>query len=208
MNPFLLSIWCVDRQFIYAVDSIRSLSLSFQWWFQCLQRLSFRLQFVYQQRHSFWQFHASAMNLILLPIWWIDHQFIYAVDSIRPLSLRFQWRFQCLQRLSFRWWFGYQQWHSVFDNSMRQPWLYFWYRFDASSVNSLTMSITYVGCYSVFIDDFKVYSCSVFAGNLWISHYIAFLTIPCVNHDSIFAIDLMHRSWIHWHCRLYTSAVT
>jgi hypothetical protein len=34
------------------------------------------------------------------------------------------------------------------------------------------------------------------------------LTIPCVNHDSIFAIDLMHRWWIHWLCRFHTSAVT
>jgi len=63
-------------------------------------------------------------------------QFIYYIDSICPLSLSFQWRFQCLQRLSFHWRFMDQQWHNVFDNSMRQPWLKFCYRFDASVVIS------------------------------------------------------------------------
>jgi len=48
--------------------------------------------------------------------------------------------------------------------------------------------------HSVFSDDFKFYSESVFADYLWISSDIAFLTIPCVGHDSIFAIDLMRRS--------------
>jgi hypothetical protein len=45
-------------------------------------------------------------------------------------------------------------------------------------VNSLTLSIPYVGCHSVFIDDFKVYSYSVFAADLSISGDITFLTIP------------------------------
>jgi hypothetical protein len=75
-------------------------------------------------------------------------------------------------------------------------------------VNSLTLSITYVGCHTVFIDDFKVYSYFVFAGDLWISRDIAFLTIPCVSHEFIFAIDLMRRSSIHLRCRLNTSVVT
>ena len=75
-------------------------------------------------------------------------------------------------------------------------------------MNSLTLSVTYVGCHSVFIDDLKVYSYFVFAGDLWISHDIAFLTIPFVSHDSIFAIDLMRGSSIHLHCRLHTSVVT
>jgi hypothetical protein len=72
----------------------------------------------------------------------------------------------------------------------------------------LTLSIKYVGCHSVFIDDFKVYSYSVFTADLWIRRDIAFLTIPCVSHDSIFAIDWMRRSWIEWRCRFYTSVVT
>jgi len=80
---------------------------------------------------------------------------------------------------------------SDFDNSMCRPWLYFCYRFDASVLNSVMLSIPYVSCQSVFIDDFKVYTDSVFADDLWISTNITFLTIPCVGHDSIFAIDLM-----------------
>ena len=91
---------------------------------------------------------------------------------------------------------------------MRRPWLYFRYRFDASVVNSLTLSIPYVTCHSVFINDFKVYNDSVFAEDLWISHDIPFLTLPCVSHDSIFAIDLMRRSWIQWRCGFHLSVVT
>jgi hypothetical protein len=34
------------------------------------------------------------------------------------------------------------------------------------------------------------------------------LTIPCVSHDSIFAIDLMRWSRIHWCYRFHASAVT
>jgi len=101
-----------------------------------------------------------------------------------------------------------QKLNSVFDDSIRQPWVYFCYRFDALIVNSLTLSIPYGNCHSVFIDDFKVYSVSVFVDNLWIRRKIAFLTIPFVSHESIFAIDLMRRSWIHWRCRLDTSTVT
>jgi len=101
-----------------------------------------------------------------------------------------------------------QLWHSVFDNSMCQPWLYFCYQFDASIMNSFTLLIPYVDCHSVFIEFFNVYSDSVFADDLWISRDIVFLTIPSVSHDSIFAIDLMRRSWIHWCCRFHTSAVT
>jgi hypothetical protein len=145
--------------------------------------------------------------LYFLPsIWYVCREFIDAVDYILRLSLNIHWRFQGIQWLCFRCQFLNQQWHSIFDNSMRRPWLYFCYRFDASVVNSLTLSITYNGCHSIFMDDFKVYS--VLTGNLWISRDVAFLTIPCVGHDSIFALDLMCRSWIHWRWRCYTSAVT
>ena len=88
---------------------------------------------------------------------------------------------------------------AFFYDSMSLAWLYFFYRFDASMMNSLTLSITYFGYHSVFIDYFKVYSDSVFATDLSISRDITFFTIPCINHDSIFAIDLMRPSWIHWH---------
>jgi hypothetical protein len=100
-----------------------------------------------------------------------------------------------------------QPWLSVFDNSMHQPWLYFFYRCDASIVISLTLSIPCGSCHSVFIDDFKVYNDSVFADDLWISSDIAFLTIPCVSHDSIFPIDLMRQSWIHWRYRFHAVIV-
>jgi hypothetical protein len=148
------------------------------------------------------------MTLFLVSIWCVGREFIDVVDSTRQLSLSFQWRLQGVQGLYFRWWFMDQQWHSVCDNSMRQPWLYFCYRFDASVVNSFTLWIPHVNCHSVLNDDFLSYSDSVFADDLWISNDIAFLTIPCVNHDSIFGIDLMHRSWIHFCCRFHTSAVT
>jgi len=76
---------------------------------------------------------------------------------------------------------------------MRQPSLYFCYGFDASVMNAMMLSITYVSCHSVFIDDSKVYKDIVLAEHLWISLDITFLTIPCVSHDSIFAMDFMCR---------------
>jgi hypothetical protein len=147
--------------------------------------------------------------LYFLPsIWCVCREFIDAVDYILRLSLNIHWRFQGIQWLCFRCQFLNQQWHSIFENSMCRPWLYFCYRFDVSVVNSLTLSITYVGCHSLFIEDFKVYSVSVFVANFWISSDIMFLTITWVGHDSIFAIDLMRRSSIHRHCRCHTSDVT
>jgi hypothetical protein len=110
--------------------------------------------------------------------------------------------------LCFGRWFMDQPWHSIFDNSMRRPWLYFFYRFDASLVSSSTLSIPCGSCHSVFIDDFKVYCYSVLAGDLWISRDRLFFSFPCVGHDSIFAIYLMFPSWIHWRCRFHVVPVT
>jgi hypothetical protein len=81
-------------------------------------------------------------------------------------------------------------------------------QFCESTMTPFLLSIPEVSWHSVFSDDFKFYSESVFADYLWISSDIAFLTIPCVGHDSIFAIDLMRRSWIHGRCRFNTSAGT
>jgi hypothetical protein len=148
------------------------------------------------------------MTLFLLSIWCVGREFIDVVYYIHRLSLSIHRRFQGLQWLCFRYQFIDQPWHSVFDNSMRQLWLYFCSQFDASVMNSVTLSIRYGSGHSLFIDDFKVYSYSVFTGDLWISRDIAFLTIPSVSHDSIFSIDLMHCSWIHWRCRFHTSAIT
>jgi len=75
-------------------------------------------------------------------------------------------------------------------------------------MNSLTLSIPCGRCHSVFIDDFKVYSDPVFAADLWIRSDVAFLTIPCVSRDSIFAIDLMCRLCIRRRCRFHDVAVT
>jgi len=150
---------------------------------------------------NFLQFHASAMTLFLRSIWCICREFIDAVDYICQLSLSIHWWFQGLLLLCFRWWFMNLQWHSVFDNSMRQPWLYFCYRFDASVVSSRTLAIPYVRCHSFFSDDFNVYRDSVFANDLRTNSDIAFLTIPSINLDSIFAINLMRRQWIHWRCQ-------
>ena len=49
---------------------------------------------------------------------------------------------------------------------------------------------------------------SVFTVDLWISCDIAFLIISWVCHNSIFAIDLMRRSWNQWRCWLHVLAVT
>jgi len=148
------------------------------------------------------------MTLFFLSIWCVGREFSDAVDSMLYLSLSIHWQFQGLRLLCFGRWFMDQPWHSVFDNSMRRPWLYFCFPFDASVVNSLTLSIPCCTCHSVFIDDFKIYYYSLFACDLWTSREIAFFTILCVGHDSIFAFHLMRRSWIHWRCRFHGLPVT
>jgi hypothetical protein len=148
------------------------------------------------------------MTLFLLLICCVGREFIDIVDSTCQLSISIQWRFKGPQRLCFCLPFMDQTWHSGSDNFRRQPWLYFCNRFDASVVNSLTLSIPYGSCHSVFIDDFNVYIDSVFTDDLWISCDIAFFTFPCVNHFSSFAIDWMRRSWNHWCCRFHMLAVT
>ena len=209
MTLFLLSIWCVGREFIDIIDSIRRLSLSIHWRFHGLQWLCFRRRFMDHPWHSVfdnsmsmlwlhfcYRFDASFVNSLTLSILYVHchsifiNNFKFNMDSVFADDLWIS------SHIAF------------FYNSMSLPWLYFFYRFDASFVNSLTLSIPYVGCHSVFIDNFKVYSDSVFADNLWISRDITFLKIPCVSHNSIFAIDLMRHSWIHWRCRFHTSAVT
>ena len=223
MTLFLLLNSCVDREFIYSIDSIRSCHLIFiddfkvhsdsvfaddlwisrdieflpipcvshdsifaidlmhQSWIQwrCRFRtpaitqysltISMSIATLFSQMiygslvtYHFWQFHASAMTLFLQSIWCVSRELIDVVDSIHYLSLSIQWRFQGLHRLSFCSWFVDQSWHRVFDNSMRQPWHHFCYRFVASVVNSLTLWIWHISCHSVLGDDFKVYTDSVF----------------------------------------------
>jgi hypothetical protein len=115
---------------------------------------------------------ASVVNSLTLSITYVSCHSVF-IDDFKVYS-------DC-----FRWLFMDHPSHSVFDNSMRQPWVYFCYRFDASVVNSLTLLITYVGCHSPFINDYEVYSDCIFTIDLWISKDITFLTIPCVGHDQL-----------------------
>jgi hypothetical protein len=147
------------------------------------------------------QFQASTMTLFLLLIWCVGREFIDAVDFTRQLSLSFQWRFQGLQGLRFHWRFMDKPWHSVLDNSMHKLWLYFCNWFDASVVNSLTLSIPYVSCHSIFSDNFKVYitqfSLTIY-GSIVIYRFTQFhasamtlflLSIWCVGREFIDAVD-------------------
>jgi hypothetical protein len=129
MTLFLLPIRCVSHEFNYAIDSIRQQSLIFHWCFLGLESLSFR-----------W--------------WFLGHELVFVVDSMRHPSLNFQWWFLVLEWPRFHRRLLHQQWHSVFDDSMRRPWLYFGNRCHVSVGNSLTLSIPYVSCHLVFSDDF------------------------------------------------------
>jgi hypothetical protein len=148
------------------------------------------------------------MTLFSLLISSVNRELVFSVDSIHHPCLNFQRWFLVLQWLSFQWRFMHKHSHCGFDDSIRQTWIYFCYRFYASLVNSLTLSTPYVSCHSYFSGDFKVYGDSVFADDLWISTGIVCLTIPCLKHESIFSNGFMRPSWILWRCRLHTSAVT
>jgi len=184
MTPFLLSIWCVGREFIDTVDYIRLLSLSIHSRFQGLHWLCLCPWFVDELwlnifdnsmgqpcLYFCYRFDVSFVNSLMLSIPYVSCHSIFIDD------------FKVYQWLCFRRWFVDEPWLSVFDNSLRQPCLYFCYRYNTSIVNSLTLSVPYISCQSVFIDDFKVYRDVVFVDDLWISSDIVFLIIPCIIHD-------------------------
>jgi len=123
------------------------------------------------------------MTLFSLLISSVNRELVFAVDSIRHPWLNFQRWFLVLQWLSFRWLFMHKHWHCVFDDSMRQTWIYFYYRFYASLMHSLTQSTPYVSCHSYFSGDLKVYS------------------------DSVFDDDSMRHTWIYFCYRFYVSLV-
>jgi hypothetical protein len=102
----------------------------------------------------------------------------------------------------------HKHWHCVFDDSMSQTWIYFCYRFDASLVNSLTLSTPYISCHSYFSCDFKVYCDSVFADDFWSVVTQFSLTIPCVNDEFVFSIDFTRQPCISILCQFHPSAVT
>jgi hypothetical protein len=145
------------------------------------------------------------MTLFSLFISSINRELVFVVDSIRHPWLNFQRWFLFLQWLSFRWRFMHKHWHSVFDDSMRQTWIYFSNRFYASLMNSLTFSTPYVSCHSYFSGDFKVYGDSVFADDFWSVGTQFSLTIPCVKDDSVFSIDFFRQPWISIWCRFHAS---
>jgi len=148
------------------------------------------------------------MTLFSLLISSVNHELVFAVDSIHHPWLNFQRWFLVLQWLSFRWRFLAKHWHSVFDDSMRPTWIYFCYRFYVSLVNSLTLSNPYIGCHSCLSGDFKVNGDSVFADDFWSVVTQFSLKIPCVNDDSVFSIDFIRQLWISIRCRFHPSVVT
>jgi len=195
-------------------------------------------------------------NSMRQPWLYFCYRFDASVLNSLTLSLSIGWWFHGLQWLYFRWRFVDPSWHSVFDNYMRQPWLYFCYRFHTSVVthHSLTITRSTVTLFSLMIYRLAVtlrfwqflasvmtlfllliwcvgsefsdavnsicqLSLSIhwrFQGLQWPSFRWrfmdqpsnSFLTIPCTNHEFIFAVNLMPLSWIHWRCRLHTSVVT
>jgi len=148
------------------------------------------------------------MTLFSLMISFVNRELVFAVDSIRQPWPNFQRWFLVLQWLSFRWRFMDEHWHSVFDDSMPQTWIYFFYRFYASLVNSLTLSTPYVSCQSYLSGDFKVYGDSVFADDFWSVVTQFSLTIPCVNNASVFSHDFICQPWISIRCWFHPSALT
>jgi hypothetical protein len=150
-----------------------------------------------------------------------------------------------------------QYWHSVFDDSMHQTWIYFCYRFyaplwilsrcrlhtSAVTHTSVAISRSPVTLFSLTISGrlgrsfhwrFHASTMTLFSQLIsfvnrelvcavdsisqpWLNFQrwflvlvwlIVCLTIPCVKHESIFAIRFMRRSCILWRCRLHTSGVT
>jgi len=208
MTLFLLCTGCVGREFIDGVDGCCTCHSVFIDHFKVYSYSLFAGNLWISRDIVFFSFpcvgHDSIFAIYLMLTSWIHWRCQFYVVPVTQYSLTIQG----LRSLCFGRRFMDQPWHSIFDNSMRRPWLYFLYRFDASVVSSLTLSIPCDSCHSVFIDDFKVYCYSLVAGDSWISRDRVFFSFPCVGHDSIFAIYLMLPSWIHARCRFHDVPVT
>jgi len=86
---------------------------------------------------------CSVVTHFSLKIPCVTDDSVFSIDFVRqpwimmrcrfhPSAMtQFQRWFLVLQWLSFRWRFLDQHWHRVFDDSMRQTWIYFCYRFQA-----------------------------------------------------------------------------
>jgi len=158
-----LAIPCVNDDSVLSIDFMRQSWISVR----CRFHQSIRTQFSKMISHStvtqfsvmisWWafrecvsQFHVLAMNLFLLSICCVGR----AVDSTRQLSLRFQLRFQGLQRLCFRCRFMVSSYAvslaipSVNDDSlfsidfMRQSWISVHCRFYQSSATQFSKMIS------------------------------------------------------------------
>jgi hypothetical protein len=130
-----------------------------------------------------WRFHASTMNLFSLIISLVNRELVFAVDSTRQPWLNFQRWFLVLQWLSFRWRFMHKHWHWVFDDSMRQTWICFCYRFYASLVNSFDTGDSIRQLSLIFQWRFQ--------GVLWLYFCWRFL----VGRDAVFTNDSMRQRW-------------
>jgi hypothetical protein len=199
MTLFSLLISCVNRELVFVVDSISQLRLNFQRWFLVLQGLSFQWRFLDHNSQSVWRFHVVAINLFLLSIWCVG----IVVDSTLQLSIRFELRFQDLQRLCFRWQFMVKS-DAV---SLAIP---------CVNDDSVSLLISSVNRELVFVVDsisqprlnfqrrFLVLQWLSFRWWFLDQHWQSVCDNYILNHESIFAIDLMPRSC----CRFHTSDVT
>ena len=156
MNLFLLSVSPVGREFFDAIDSIRQLSLILQWRFQDPQWLCFRWRFLVSDEAVFTSDSMGqddpvlSFDFIRQP--WISMRCRFHPSTVTQFS-------KMVSRSTVT--------HSVFDDSMRQTWIYFCYRFYASLVNSLKLSTPHVSCHSYLSGDFKVNSHYLFADDFW-----------------------------------------
>jgi hypothetical protein len=208
MNLFLLSVLCVAHKFVNAVDSISQLSLIFQWWFQGLQWLCFRWRFVVGSDADFTG-DSRRQRWLCFSNDFIRQQWISIRSRFYPSAvIQFSKMISHSTVTQFSLTIYGSALHSVFDDSMRQTWIYFSYWFYASLVHSLTLSTPYVSCHSYFSGDFKVYGDSIFADDFWSVGTQFSLTIPCVTDDSVFSIDFIRQPCISIRCWLHPSPLT
>ena len=133
MNLFLLSVSPVGREFFDAIDSIRQLSLILQWRFQDPQWLCFRWRFLVSDEGVFTS-DSMGQDDPVLSFDFVHQPWISMRCRFHPSTVtQFQRWFLVLQWLSFRCRFLDQHWYCVFDDSMRQTWIYFCYRFKPPS---------------------------------------------------------------------------
>jgi hypothetical protein len=177
----------------FLVSVVNSLTLSTPY-VSCLSYYSgdFRVYSDFVLGDDFW----SVVTQFSLTIPCVNDDPVFSFDFVRQpwINMRcrfhpsgvnqFQSWFLVLQRLSFRCRFLYQHWHNVFDDSMRQTWIYFCYRFLALVVNSLTLSTPY--CQLPLIFQWR------FHGLKWRCFRWRFL----VSSNAVFTNDSMRQRWL------------